>query len=121
MRNAVSGMMVIQGMQVFADFAAHLDQVVLTGDARIRLNNGFMVALGRGIDLSPSKTRLQPPTAADTIHDAKAAAAFALAEAEVARVARQATADKAASEAKLAQEAAAASTILAEKAAAEAK
>ena len=43
-----------------------------------------------------------------------------MAEAEVARLARQATADKAAAEAKLAQEAAASATLLAEQAAAEA-
>ena len=82
--------------------------------------DGFMVVLGRGVDPSTPQTRPQPPTAADIAQDAKAAATFAMAEAEVARVARQTTADKAASEAKLAQEAAAAATVLAEKAAAEA-
>ena len=47
MRNEVSGMMTTQGMQVSADFAAHLDQLVQTGDARFRLMDGMMAALGR--------------------------------------------------------------------------
>ena len=62
-------MMTTQGMQVSADFAAQLDQLVLTGDAGFRLMDGFMVALERGVNPSPPETRPQPPTAADIVND----------------------------------------------------
>ena len=60
MRNEVSGMMTTQGMQVSADFAAYLDQLVQTGDAGFRLMDGMVVALGRGVNPSPPETRPQP-------------------------------------------------------------
>ena len=79
-----------------------MDQLVLTGEAGFKMLNGFMVTLGRGVDPSPPSTR---PSAAEAENAAKEAAAFAVTEAEVARVARQAAASKAASEAKITQDA----------------
>ena len=100
-------MMTTQGMEISFAFAANLDQLVQTGDAGFRLLDGMVVALGRGVNPSPPETRPKPPTAEEIANDAKAAAAHANTEAEIDRLAKQAAADKAEAEAKLAQEAAA--------------
>ena len=60
---------------------------------------------------SPPETRPKPPTAEEIANDAKIAAAHANAEAEIDRLAKQAVADKAEAEARLAQEAASAATL----------
>ena len=102
MKTAVTSMMITQGMEVA--FAANLNQLVQTGDAGFRLLDGMVVALGRCVNPSPPEKRPKPLTAKEIANDAKAAAAHANAEAEIDRLAKQAAADNAEAEAKLAQE-----------------
>ena len=57
MRMAATSMRTTQGMQVSFDFAAHLDQLVQTGDAGFRLMDGMVVALERGVNPSPPRDK----------------------------------------------------------------
>ena len=88
LKTAVTALMTTQGMDISFAFAAHLDQLKQSGNAGFELLDGMVMALGRGVNPSPTESRPRAQTVEEVANEAKMIAAHAKAEAKINRLAK---------------------------------